>query len=57
MVSEKKKCTMMTPIWRQMKKMHPFQWTERPIGALVVISSFLPAKDVASGTVIWEIST
>jgi len=48
---------MMTPIWRQMKKMHPFQWTERPIGALVVISSFLPAKDVASGTVIWEIST
>jgi hypothetical protein len=32
------------------EKMHPFQWTERPIGALVVISSLLPAKNVASGT-------
>jgi len=39
------------------EKMHPFQWTERPIGALVVISSLLPAKSVASGTMIWEIST
>jgi hypothetical protein len=39
------------------EKMHPFQWIERPISALVVINSLLPAKSVASGTVIWEIST
>jgi len=39
------------------EKTHPFQWTKQPIGALVVTNSLSTAKSVASGTVIWEIST
>jgi hypothetical protein len=35
----------------------PIQWTLWPTSALVVASSLSPPKSVASGTVIWEIST